>query len=176
MRFSEEERRRSTLGAHSQGQSLEQGRGPVPAAPSPGEEEEEMSVQEKDILCTVLPETPPLPYPLKPLDMARGPQTREYEIPEGERDRLLEELYPFFPPLPPQRRVYDLHQGEYFQAREYRIIRERGRNLLVSPFYPQTGGTVLDWMPNANTPFQALKVKPAEEPPPSPGQEPPEEE
>ena len=61
MRFSEEERRRSTLGAHSQGQSLEQGRGPVPAAPSPGEEEEEMSVQEKVSLCTWLPETPPLP-------------------------------------------------------------------------------------------------------------------
>jgi hypothetical protein len=32
-------------------------------------------------------------------------------------------------------------------VRDYRVIWENGQNLLVSPYYPSSGGTVIDWMP-----------------------------
>ncbi len=43
-------------------------------------------------------------------------------------------------------RRYDLHERRDFTVREYRVIRERNRNFLVSPYYPRSGGMVVDWM------------------------------
>jgi hypothetical protein len=43
-------------------------------------------------------------------------------------------------------RRYDLHERKDFTVREYRVIRERNRNFLVSPYYPRSGGMVVDWM------------------------------
>ncbi len=131
-------------------------------APQPREENEnsgeEMSIPEKEILCQLLPESDALPYPLHSLAMSRGPSTREYELPEEKREEIFRSLYPFTPSLSLKDRVYDLHQGETFQVKEYRVIRERNRNLLVSPFYPQTGGTVLDWLPDQNTSLHVLTL------------------
>ena len=46
--------------------------------------------------------------------------------------------------------LYDIHQRDSFVARDYRVIRERNRNMLVSPFFASTGGTVLDWLQDAS--------------------------
>ena len=40
------------------------------------EQPEEMSVQEKDIICMLTDEEPPLPYPTHPLKLAYGPDAR----------------------------------------------------------------------------------------------------
>ena len=34
-----------------------------------------------------------------------------------------------------------------FRVGDFRITREEGVNLLVSPYYLRTGGTVIDWVP-----------------------------
>jgi hypothetical protein len=110
--------------------------------PAPGE----MSLPEKDLLCLILNPEPPLPFPLHPLTMARGPEAQEYEIPQEKRLKILRDLYPFFPTPTLDTRIFDLHQQSHFMVREFRVIRERNRNILVSPYYPQSGGTVLDWI------------------------------
>ncbi len=129
------------------------------AEPQEGESSgEEMSLPEKEILCQLLPESEALPYPLLPLAMSRGPATREYSLPEEKREEIFRSLYPFTPSLSLEDQVFDLHQGETFYVREYRVIREHNRNMLVSPFYPQTGGTVLDWLPNRNASVHVLTL------------------
>ena len=111
----------------------------------------EMSVPEKDLLCMIMPPEPPLPFPLHTLQMGHGPNAREYEIPQEKRLHILRKLYPFFPVPALDTRIYDLHQQTSFMVREFRVIRERDRNILVSPYYPQSGGTVLDWIPKDNS-------------------------
>lgn len=32
-------------------------------------------------------------------------------------------------------------------APEFKVVREGGRNYLVSPYYYESGGTMIDWMP-----------------------------
>ena len=106
----------------------------------------EMSLVEKQVLDQLLPEMPPLPFPLISTKMAYGEDAKEYVIPEEFRGGVLAELYPFFgcPALTDVR--YDLHQKEFFTVSQYRVIRERGRNIIVSPDYPRTGGMVIDWV------------------------------
>jgi hypothetical protein len=71
----------------------------------------------------------------------------EYLIPEAMRLAVLESLYPFVPvPLPGEMR-YDLHEEKLFQVRDFRVTWELGMNWLVSPYYPSSGGTVIDWAP-----------------------------
>ena len=40
----------------------------------------------------------------------------------------------------------DLHSGKKFLIKDFRVTWEHGMNYLVSPFYPESGGTVIDWM------------------------------
>jgi hypothetical protein len=41
--------------------------------------------------------------------------------------------------------VMDIHEGKKFKVKRFRVIREDGGNFIVSPFYPISGGTLLDW-------------------------------
>jgi hypothetical protein len=42
--------------------------------------------------------------------------------------------------------MYDIHADKYFVVREFRVTWEHGMNWLVSPYYPECGGTVIDWV------------------------------
>lgn len=42
--------------------------------------------------------------------------------------------------------LHDLHERKEFKVRDLRIIRWNDANLLVSPDYPKSGGTLLDWV------------------------------
>ncbi len=42
---------------------------------------------------------------------------------------------------------FDLHARQRFIVREFKVVREQGMNLLVSPYYYQAGGSVIDWLP-----------------------------
>ena len=86
-----------------------------------------------------------LPYPTRPLILANGSSVEEFMIPEEDKGLVLEQLYPFSP-IPKLTDVfYDLHADKTFTVRDFRVTWEHGMNYLVSPFYPESGGTVIDW-------------------------------
>lgn len=89
---------------------------------------------------------PRLSYPTE----WRGPEgggVEEYIVPDGEKALVLDKLYPFEPVPDLDERMYDLHEEKAFLVREYRVVRGEGMDLLVSPYYFNSGGTVIDWMP-----------------------------
>ena len=114
---------------------------------TPPHSKESMSEPEKKMLSMILPEAEPLPYPLHPLKMAYGPDALEYEIPQEDKGEVLKELYPFFPCPQMTEERFDIHEQKKFCIKDFRVIRERNRNMLVSPFYPVSGGMLIDWGP-----------------------------
>ncbi len=115
-----------------------------------------MSQTEKRILASIIDPEPALPYPLRALPMRYGPPTQEYVIPDSERGAVLKKLYPFFPCPGLNEMRYDLHEEKNFRVVDYKVIRENGRNFLVSPYYPRSGGMVIDWMEGENSDIQIL--------------------
>lgn len=109
-----------------------------------------VSSQEKQVLEMLMPPSPELPYPLKELAMWKGMPALEYVIPEEDREEVFRQVYPFKPCPSLDEYRYDLHADREFIIREYRVIRELDRNLLVSPYYPESGGMVVDWMDTDN--------------------------
>jgi hypothetical protein len=92
------------------------------------------------------PEEQKLPFPTKPLRIGDD-VVEEYIIPDDKKQEVLQQLYFFdgVPSLDEER--FDLHEGKTFVIRDFRVTWERGHNWLVSPYYPSSGGTVIDWMP-----------------------------
>ena len=107
----------------------------------------EMSEPEKQMLCIIVKESEPLPYPLKPLEMASGPDEEVYDIPEEAKDKVFEELWPFAPCPALDDLRFDLHEQKVFKFRDAQVIRYKGRNLMVSPYYAHTGGMAVDFLP-----------------------------
>lgn len=91
-------------------------------------------------------EESPLPFPLKPL-IINGVLVEEYEIPDDQKEAVLKDLYLGEPIPSMEEKRFDLHSGKLFTVRDFRVTRENGRNWLVSPYYEEGGGTVIDWMP-----------------------------
>lgn len=86
----------------------------------------------------------PLPFPLKTVGSATGP-IRIYEIPEEMKEEVLKRLY-IFPPAPSLDDIMeDIHAGKNFRVRDFLVAREGQTNVLASPYYPESGGTVIDW-------------------------------
>lgn len=115
-----------------------------------------MSQTEKRILASIIDAGPVLPYSLRVLPMRYGPPAQEYVIPDAEREAVLQQLYPFYPCPGLQEIRYDLHEEKNFRVGDYKVIRENGRNFLVSPYYSHSGGMVIDWMEGENTDTQIL--------------------
>ena len=110
-------------------------------------QDDEMSPSEKRILCTHVEKSDPLPYPLKTLEMAKGPAEQVYDIPEEAKAAVFGEVWPFHgcPALDDLR--FDIHEQRLFKFREAQVIRHNGRNLIVSPYYAHSGGMTVDFMP-----------------------------
>lgn len=87
-----------------------------------------------------------LPFPTRPLKV-QGGTVEEYIIPDEKRAEVLEQLYIFHPVPSLDAVCYDMHEGKKFRVGDYRVTWENGRNFLVSPYYPSSGGSVIDWMP-----------------------------
>ena len=87
-----------------------------------------------------------LPYPTRALKV-NGAVVEEYIIPKEKKTEVLAELYIFTPVPSLDDEFIDLHAGRKFKVREFRVTREDGHNYLVSPYYPKSGGTVIDWFP-----------------------------
>lgn len=87
-----------------------------------------------------------LPYPTRPMYFPDGSCVEEYIIPEEDKEIVLEQLYPFSPIPKLTDEMYDLHADKMFIVKDFRVTWEHGMNYLVSPYYPESGGTVIDWM------------------------------
>jgi len=94
----------------------------------------------------ITPAEAKLPYPTRPLNM-HGSTVEEYIIPEDKKADVLKALYLFDQVPSLDEELFDLHEGKLFRVRDFRVTWENGRNFLVSPYYPSSGGTVIDWMP-----------------------------
>ena len=89
---------------------------------------------------------PKLSYPTR-LVPAGPEMIEEYIIPDGEKARVLDSLYPFDPVPVLTAMMYDLHEEKQFRVGDFRVIRGAAMDMLMSPYYFNSGGTVIDWMP-----------------------------
>lgn len=91
---------------------------------------------------------PLLPFPLRTVETALGP-VEVYEIPEEQKAAVLEKLYPGHPIPKLESMMEDIHAEKTFRVKEFMVTREGGMNVLASPYYLESGGTVIDWIPAA---------------------------
>lgn len=92
---------------------------------------------------------PPLPFPLQSrITDDRGcPLSEEYDIPLNAKKKVLQAMY-LFEDCPKLNDILcDLHAGKKFTVADFKVVRESGKNYLVSPYYYESGGTVIDWVP-----------------------------
>jgi len=87
-----------------------------------------------------------LPYSTQPMYFPNGKWVDEFIIPEEDKEIVLEQLYPFSPIPKLTDEMYDVHADKTFIVKDFRVTWEHGMNFLVSPYYPESGGTVIDWM------------------------------
>lgn len=93
-----------------------------------------------------LPIDEKLPYSTKSIYFPDGTSVEEFIIPDEDKEIVLAELYPFtlLPKLTDV--LYDMHADKTFVVKDFRVTWEHGMNYLVSPYYPEHGGTVIDWV------------------------------
>jgi len=87
-----------------------------------------------------------LPYPTQPLKTLYG-DTVEYIIPEGQKEKVLKKLFPFGDPPPMSATWMDIHEKKEFQIKDFKVVQQGDYVLLVSPYFANSGGSVVDWEP-----------------------------
>ena len=87
-----------------------------------------------------------LPFPTRPLTI-KGGTVEEYIIPEDQKAEVLKALFISTPVPSLDEERFDLNEGKRFRVGDFRVTWEDGQNYLVSPYYPSSGGTVIDWVP-----------------------------
>ena len=70
--------------------------------------------------------------------------TEDFIIPDADRERVLQKLYPFVDPPRLRTRKTGIECNRKFTARDFKVVRERGHIALVSPDDYEAGGTVID--------------------------------
>ena len=91
-----------------------------------------------------------LPYPTQLMYFPDGTSVEEFIIPDEDREIVLEQLYPFSPVPKLTDELEDMHVNKKFIVKDFRVTWEHGVNYLVSPYYPEGGGTVIDWIDESN--------------------------
>ncbi len=104
-----------------------------------------LGCQEREMLMQLFGPQDRLDYPTEILKMANGCEVEKYIIPESDRQKVLDALYPFFDTPSLDADMLDLHTQQTFKVRDYIVTREGNGNFLVTPYYAEAGGTVLDW-------------------------------
>jgi hypothetical protein len=107
----------------------------------------DFSRPEKTILKAITEPSDRLQFPSETVELSIGFDAEMYVIPEEHKQEVLEQVYPFkgIPALGDV--MYDLHEEKDFKVKDFKVLREDGYNFLVSPYYANSGGTVIDWMP-----------------------------
>ena len=107
----------------------------------------EMSLQEKAICLAVAGPYPELPYPFKDVECADGTVQKVYIIPDADKAKMLSDIYPFADAPGIDDEKFDLHERKPFKVRDFLVIRWCVGNLLASPYFPRSGGMLVDWIP-----------------------------
>ena len=84
-----------------------------------------------------------------PLEKSSGPANEPieiYVIPDDRKEEALKKLYPFHPLPSLDSVMYDIHEDKTFVVKDFIVIRDHGLNFLVSPYFRNSGGSVLDWI------------------------------
>jgi len=87
-----------------------------------------------------------LPFPRRIIQAQWGP-TEVYEIPQEVKEDVFKKLSPFRPIPSLGKLMEDIHAEKTFRVGEFIVRREGRMNVLASPFYFESGGTVIDWVP-----------------------------
>ena len=111
----------------------------------------DFSKQEKTILKAIMEPSDRLKFPSELVELSIGFDVEMYVIPEEHKQEVLEQVYPFDGAPALSDVMYDLHEGKHFEVKDFRVLREDGYNFLVSPYYANSGGMVIDWVPEAST-------------------------
>ena len=88
---------------------------------------------------------PQLEFPTQPLKAGSG-YVAEYLIPADKKGEVLRKLYPFLPIPSLSDIMLDIHEEKLFKVGEFRVLRGNDMDWLVSPYFPSSGGTVIDWV------------------------------
>ena len=109
-------------------------------------EKNSLGLTERELLMQISGPQKPLAYPMENMEMSNGCVVRKYVIPDADKGKVLNEVYPFAgcPRLDDVR--IDIHTNRKFTVRDYMVTREGDLNVLVTPYYAEAGGTVLDWI------------------------------
>jgi len=91
-----------------------------------------------------LKHAPGLPFPTRRMKVVGG-FAEEYLIPDDKRAEVLRKLYPFVPIPSLDTVMVDIHEDKKFKVRQFRVLRGADMDWLVSPYFPVSGGTVIDW-------------------------------
>ena len=105
-----------------------------------------LGLKEREMIMQISGPQERLDYPTETLKMANGCEVERYLIPAKDKGKVLDALYPFteIPALNDE--FIDIHTSKLFKVRDYIVTREGNGNFLVSPYYAEAGGTVLDWI------------------------------
>ena len=106
----------------------------------------EMSLSEKKLLLSIIPEQPKLPYDLEDWIGSDGIIYQKYVIPDDKRQEVLDNTFPFMPVPKIDEARTDLHTEKDFIVKDYAIIRYAYRNIVVSPYFNENGGMSVDWV------------------------------
>jgi hypothetical protein len=87
---------------------------------------------------------PRLPFSTREVAVPGG-TVEVYIIPDDQREAVFKQLYPFRPIPSLNRTLEDIHAEKKFKIKDFMVVREGGMNMLVSPYYFESGGTVIDW-------------------------------
>lgn len=100
-----------------------------------------------------------LNYPLKEVKSEQFGVEFVYEIPEDKKEEVLEDLWPFTG-IPSIDEVFiDIHEGQQFNLKDYMVIRFDTYNMIVSPWYFKSGGTVLDFLKEDDNGISVQMIK-----------------
>ena len=121
------------------GRVSDQGGETVPQGADPGN-------AERSMLKRITGELPRLDYPSREVVKDGGKTIEVYDIPEKDREAVLQELYLFEPCPRLDDTRFDLHEGRAFRVSDFLVVREDDSNFVVSPYYLHSGGTILDWI------------------------------
>ena len=105
-----------------------------------------LGLQERRMMMQLSGPQERLDYPTEIMKMANGCEVERYIIPEEDRQKVLDALYPFNDQPGLDDEWLDIHTSRLFKVRDFIVTREGNGNFLVTPFYAEAGGTVLDWM------------------------------
>lgn len=85
----------------------------------------------------------PLPYPMKPLQVGED-MCMVYEIPEEDMQTVLNKVQAHHGRKNAEDLMFDIFNGKTFQWKEAMVLWHKNTNLLVSPYFVESGTCFFD--------------------------------